>query len=155
MNKRKGSKSNEEKGEDETMKKIWDCGSPLYDSYELVSVDRVIDRHIMALPSLGEPISSTITEQISQYSSAMVVVITSKEDDGDDDDDDDEEGDTDMAKGSSIASYFGGFLKTKKKKKMKKKSRRGRMVDDGREKKPKKLINGFYRIFDRICSWKK
>lgn len=29
---------------------IWDCGSPLYDSYELVSVTHIIDRHLMSLP---------------------------------------------------------------------------------------------------------
>ncbi|KAK3194661.1 hypothetical protein Dsin_025971 [Dipteronia sinensis] len=32
---------------------IWDCGSPLYDSYELVSLSHVIERHLMALPTLG------------------------------------------------------------------------------------------------------
>ncbi|KVH89055.1 hypothetical protein Ccrd_008961 [Cynara cardunculus var. scolymus] len=30
--------------------KIWDCGSPLYDSYELVSIADVIDRHLMTFP---------------------------------------------------------------------------------------------------------
>ncbi|KAK4266963.1 hypothetical protein QN277_023818 [Acacia crassicarpa] len=29
---------------------IWDCGSPLYDSYELVSVTHVIERHWMIFP---------------------------------------------------------------------------------------------------------
>ncbi|KAF7826152.1 uncharacterized protein G2W53_017316 [Senna tora] len=29
---------------------IWDCGSPLYDSYELVSFTHLIERHMMALP---------------------------------------------------------------------------------------------------------
>ncbi|KAJ4728154.1 ATP-dependent DNA helicase mph1 [Melia azedarach] len=32
---------------------VWDCGSPLYDSYELVSVNHLIERHLMAIPSLG------------------------------------------------------------------------------------------------------
>lgn len=31
--------------------KIWDCGSPLYDSYELASVSQLIERHLMFLPS--------------------------------------------------------------------------------------------------------
>ncbi|KAK9207274.1 hypothetical protein WN943_017559 [Citrus x changshan-huyou] len=31
----------------------WDCGSPLYDSYELVSLDHLIQRHLMVIPSLG------------------------------------------------------------------------------------------------------
>ncbi|XVF53035.1 hypothetical protein PTKIN_Ptkin05aG0066900 [Pterospermum kingtungense] len=29
---------------------IWDCGSPLYDSYELASFGHVLERHTMALP---------------------------------------------------------------------------------------------------------
>lgn len=28
----------------------WDCGSPLYDAFELASVYRVLDTHLMALP---------------------------------------------------------------------------------------------------------
>ncbi|KAJ6415071.1 hypothetical protein OIU84_003965 [Salix udensis] len=28
----------------------WDCGSPLYDSYEIASLGHVIDRHSLALP---------------------------------------------------------------------------------------------------------
>ncbi|ESQ43913.1 hypothetical protein EUTSA_v10006386mg [Eutrema salsugineum] len=31
---------------------LWDCGSPLYDSYELVSLTHIIERHFMSLPSL-------------------------------------------------------------------------------------------------------
>ncbi|CAI9781523.1 unnamed protein product [Fraxinus pennsylvanica] len=30
--------------------KIWDCGSPCYDSYELVSMSHLIERHFMILP---------------------------------------------------------------------------------------------------------
>lgn len=45
----------EDDGDDdeEAIPHIWDCGSPLYDSYELVSLSHVIDRHIMVLPSLS------------------------------------------------------------------------------------------------------
>lgn len=43
-------KEDEQEG---TALSIWDCGSPLYDSYELVSFSHVIDRHLMALPHLG------------------------------------------------------------------------------------------------------
>lgn len=32
---------------------IWDCGSPLYDSYELVSLSHLIERRLMTLPSVG------------------------------------------------------------------------------------------------------
>ncbi|GER26477.1 developmentally-regulated GTP-binding protein 1 homolog [Striga asiatica] len=31
--------------------KIWDCGSPLYDSYELVAVSNIIERHFIILPN--------------------------------------------------------------------------------------------------------
>lgn len=32
---------------------LWDCGSPLYDSYELVSLTHIIERHFMSIPSLA------------------------------------------------------------------------------------------------------
>ncbi|WVZ16852.1 hypothetical protein V8G54_009834 [Vigna mungo] len=41
----------EENEEEEKTMAIWDCGSPLYDSYELVSLDHIIGRHLMAFPS--------------------------------------------------------------------------------------------------------
>ena len=41
------------KEDEEEEKEIWDCGSPLYDSYELASLSHIIDRHLMALPHLG------------------------------------------------------------------------------------------------------
>jgi len=33
----------------------WDCGSPLYDAFELASVYRVLDTHLMALPYARRP----------------------------------------------------------------------------------------------------
>lgn len=33
----------------------WDCGSPLYDAFELASVHRVLDNHLMALPFARPP----------------------------------------------------------------------------------------------------
>ncbi|KAJ6962279.1 hypothetical protein NC652_001060 [Populus alba x Populus x berolinensis] len=30
---------------------VWDCGSPLYDSYEIASLGHLIDRHSLALSS--------------------------------------------------------------------------------------------------------
>ncbi|XP_028794725.1 uncharacterized protein LOC114750327 [Neltuma alba] len=38
--------------EEESAFGIWDCGSPLYDSYELASLSHMIERHMMALPYL-------------------------------------------------------------------------------------------------------
>lgn len=43
---------------------IWDCGSPLYDSYELVSLDHIIDRHLMAFPSSHGSSKAIITKFI-------------------------------------------------------------------------------------------
>lgn len=34
----------------EEEKAKWDCGSPLYDSYELVSLNHLIDRNLMVFP---------------------------------------------------------------------------------------------------------
>ncbi|KAL8499731.1 hypothetical protein ACS0TY_019628 [Phlomoides rotata] len=39
--------------DDEKSIKIWDCGSPLYDSYELVSWSHLIERNLMVLPYLS------------------------------------------------------------------------------------------------------
>ncbi|KAG8653473.1 hypothetical protein MANES_05G025400v8 [Manihot esculenta] len=46
-------KTSESLENDEKTIPIWDLGSPLYDSYELVSLSHHIDRHLMILPSLG------------------------------------------------------------------------------------------------------
>lgn len=45
---------------------IWDCGSPLYDSYELVSLCYLIERHMMSLPSLGGSLSFIATSNNSR-----------------------------------------------------------------------------------------
>jgi hypothetical protein len=37
---------------EEKARAMWDCGSPLYDSYELVSLDHHINKNLMAFPSL-------------------------------------------------------------------------------------------------------
>ncbi|GJW80547.1 putative RNA-directed DNA polymerase [Tanacetum coccineum] len=39
-----------EEQEEGLASKIWDCGSPLYDSYELASITNVLDRHLMKFP---------------------------------------------------------------------------------------------------------
>ncbi|KAK2997378.1 hypothetical protein RJ639_025859 [Escallonia herrerae] len=49
----------------------WDCGSPLYDTYELVSLSYHIDRHLMAWPYLGG--SRRITPQNSDASSTLIL----------------------------------------------------------------------------------
>ncbi|KAL2547633.1 uncharacterized protein Fot_09163 [Forsythia ovata] len=41
----------EKEEQEEAAVSIWDCGSPLYDSYELVSFAHFIERHTMVLPS--------------------------------------------------------------------------------------------------------
>lgn len=33
---------------------VWDCGSPLYDAYELVSLANIIERHMMMMPSASQ-----------------------------------------------------------------------------------------------------
>ncbi|CAL5195979.1 unnamed protein product [Lathyrus oleraceus] len=37
--------------EEEKVMAMWDCGSPLYDSYELVSLDHHINKNLMSFPS--------------------------------------------------------------------------------------------------------
>ncbi|KAJ7962533.1 4-hydroxy-tetrahydrodipicolinate reductase [Quillaja saponaria] len=72
---------------------IWDCGSPLYDSHELVSMSHIIDRHLMALPSLGGS-KPFITHQ----SNAVVSLLV------------DEIGCKGNSKGSSMVASLGGFM---------------------------------------------
>ncbi|KAJ0758784.1 hypothetical protein HanPSC8_Chr04g0176021 [Helianthus annuus] len=58
--------------------KIWDCGSPLYDSYELVSIANVLDRHLMKFPNVINR-STTATRSITHptsYSSMFSVPVT-------------------------------------------------------------------------------
>ncbi|WCJ26471.1 hypothetical protein M5689_008284 [Euphorbia peplus] len=38
------------KREEEVAINVWDCGSPLYDSYEVASFGQIIERHMMKLP---------------------------------------------------------------------------------------------------------
>ncbi|KAF9669051.1 hypothetical protein SADUNF_Sadunf14G0067600 [Salix dunnii] len=42
----------EQKQEEKTLA-VWDLGSPLYDSYEVVALTHLIERELMTLPSLG------------------------------------------------------------------------------------------------------
>ncbi|XVF80201.1 hypothetical protein PTKIN_Ptkin15bG0051900 [Pterospermum kingtungense] len=52
-------------GDDAAAFAIWDCGSPLYDSYELVSLSHLIERHLMKPPYLG--CSKRLTTRISHH----------------------------------------------------------------------------------------
>ncbi|XP_021846694.1 uncharacterized protein [Spinacia oleracea] len=48
---------------------VWDCGSPLYDSFELSSLSHIIERHMMALPPSSSSSSSTRSSLSSSCSS--------------------------------------------------------------------------------------
>lgn len=54
-------------------KAMWDCGSPLYDSHELASLNHLIERHLMAFTSLhgSKPIVTTFTHQAQEIDSMM------------------------------------------------------------------------------------
>ncbi|OMP08589.1 hypothetical protein COLO4_06320 [Corchorus olitorius] len=60
------SETKEEQHEEAAAFAIWDCGSPLYDSYELASLSHLIERHLMKLPpSLGG--SKRLTARFSHH----------------------------------------------------------------------------------------
>lgn len=53
-------KGNFDEKEEEKAMAMWDCGSPLYDSYELVSLDHHINMNLMSFPShLGSKLKNT------------------------------------------------------------------------------------------------
>lgn len=43
-------KTEEAEVEDGDALEVWDCGSPLYDAFELVSLSHVIERHLLVFP---------------------------------------------------------------------------------------------------------
>ncbi|PUZ55531.1 hypothetical protein GQ55_5G220200 [Panicum hallii var. hallii] len=44
--------------EEELVFATWDCGSPLYDSFELASLHHVLESHLMVLPFPGAAVAS-------------------------------------------------------------------------------------------------
>lgn len=114
-------KKQEEKGEDIEGISKWDCGSPLYDSYELVTLSHHIDKHLMTLPNLG------IT-QFSDHTSSVVPSATVSRL---------EVCDPRKAKWSSMVSFFSKLVG---KNVLKKKN------EEIKGKKPKKGKSGIYRI---------
>ncbi|KAF5176030.1 hypothetical protein FRX31_034381 [Thalictrum thalictroides] len=48
---------------------IWDCGSPLYDASELVSLCHLIERNIMILPFSTNQSSSSVTDSVPVFKS--------------------------------------------------------------------------------------
>ncbi|KAL6957423.1 hypothetical protein U1Q18_047016 [Sarracenia purpurea var. burkii] len=62
---------------------IWDCDSPLYDSYELVSLSHVIERHITTAPPFiggSRRLSSKVCHSSAVNPSPKQDVGASKED---------------------------------------------------------------------------
>lgn len=43
--------------EEELVLATWDCGSPLYDSFELAALHHVLESHLMVLPFPGAAVS--------------------------------------------------------------------------------------------------
>ncbi|KAF8695891.1 hypothetical protein HU200_036767 [Digitaria exilis] len=51
-----GADLKQERGKDEEEELVfatWDCGSPLYDSFELASLHHILESHLMVLPFPG------------------------------------------------------------------------------------------------------
>lgn len=116
-----------ENDEEEKVIKIWDCGSPLYDSYELVALSHLIDRHLMALPYLSGSRKETY-ESFQKAKSRIEEVTTSK---------------NKLIKGSLMVRFHNGSME-----KIKEKD-----IADGERR--KKMKWGIVKICSRIISWKK
>ncbi|KAL0426095.1 UNVERIFIED_CONTAM: hypothetical protein Sradi_1144300 [Sesamum radiatum] len=116
---------------DEKAINVWDCGSPLYDSYELVAVSHVVERHLMVLPYLSGS-RNAATNEISHS------------DDQKPAGDDIEE--TTMASSSVGKSSVLSFLRWNKRK----------LDGESKQKAKRQKKTGISRIFQcRISSWKK
>ncbi|CAI0403135.1 unnamed protein product [Linum tenue] len=62
--------------EEPSAAELWDLGSPLYDSHEVVSVIHLIDRHLMALPSsLGNDGSKRLSRKFSSSTSGRMQAV--------------------------------------------------------------------------------
>lgn len=68
----KEKKVEEEEQQEGLALKIWDCVSPLYDSYELVSITNVLDKHLKKLPFAINRSTRPITRPSSYPSSSQV-----------------------------------------------------------------------------------
>ncbi|KAK4418543.1 hypothetical protein Salat_2267100 [Sesamum alatum] len=111
---------------------VWDCGSPLYDSYELVAVSHVVERHLMVLPYLsGSRINAPSINELSGHSDHKPAAARP----------DDQTPPSSTAGKSSVLS----FLRWNKRK-----------MDGESKQKAKRQKTGISRIFHcRISSWKK
>ncbi|KAK2406880.1 hypothetical protein QL285_042557 [Trifolium repens] len=65
-----GSKDSLEGKDTRAIFPIWDCGSPLYDSCELVTFSHIIERHMMECPYLGG--SKQIITKFSDLGEMMI-----------------------------------------------------------------------------------
>ncbi|KAL3517263.1 hypothetical protein ACH5RR_024165 [Cinchona calisaya] len=127
-------KEKEDDHDQSTIPRIWDCGSPLYDSYELVSLSHLIDRHIMILPSLsGSRQERMISSRFSHAPADHEEAPASKK-----------------ARGSSVLVTFWWKI-------MEKKALKRRNCGEREEHKPKKMMinSGICRVYNRISSLRK
>ena len=115
---------------------IWDCGSPLYDSYELVSLSHLIERHLMILPSLGGS-----KRFITQFSQQIIDVDPPMKSNS--------VGTTKLAKGSSMLARFSGLVERRI---MWKRKMFGERKEQPKRMKTTNKLLGFY---NRIVSWRK
>ncbi|KAK8481572.1 hypothetical protein V6N13_022018 [Hibiscus sabdariffa] len=72
----KSSENKEKNEEAKTKFAVWDCGSLLYDTYELVSLSHLIERQLMKLPYLGGSKRLTSTSTGTRFSSPDDVSVT-------------------------------------------------------------------------------
>ncbi|KAK6918250.1 Neprosin [Dillenia turbinata] len=62
--------------EEEQATPIWDCGSPLYDSYELVSLSHHIERHLTTVPISSKAQAQFVDSDIRNFCPTTIVAVT-------------------------------------------------------------------------------
>nr|KYP56083.1 hypothetical protein KK1_002313 [Cajanus cajan] len=111
---------------------MWDCGSPLYDCYELVSLDHIIDRHLMAFPSSSHGSSKSIITRFTHHHDMVPHKV----------------GSTEKSKGSFVVTNLSKFSV-----KITRKKRRDNEEREAKNKEMRRGIAGF--VVGLIYLWKK
>ncbi|MED6160713.1 hypothetical protein PIB30_053950 [Stylosanthes scabra] len=120
---------------------LWDCGSPLYDSFELVTLSHIIDRHTVVLPHLSGSKKAISHGSESSHHHHEVMKKISNEEDG--------KGSSSLKKSKSFSEILDMIMGKRKV------IREGGKKKKGNNNKLKKTKNGFSGLYNKFVSRRK